>query len=95
MITKKLEQETNLVIKFTEDEMAELGIDKNDKFTISVRDDECIILEPYAKVEIDLESYDKKTLIHMIQMSAEQDISINEVIEQILTEVMKEETDIL
>lgn len=84
-ITKKIETETISVIKFTEDELADLGIDPNDKFTVEEKNGS-ILLTPFSTVEIDLEDFDKDLLIHIINRSAEKDISVHEVFEEILME---------
>jgi len=68
--------------------MAELGIENGDKFTIEEKDG-AILLKKYEKVEIDLEAFSKDDLIQLIKISVEKDISVNQVIIDTLSELIK------
>lgn len=85
-ITKKIEEEKISVIKFTEEEMEALNLKENWKYSIEEVDGS-IVLTPYVEMEIELDEMDKEVLMYMIRRSAEQDISINEVVESILEEM--------
>jgi hypothetical protein len=84
-ITKKIEEERISVIKFTDEEIEHLNIKENRKYAVEEKDGS-IVLTPYAEVEIDFESFDKSLLLYLIKKSLDEDISMNEVIEQILME---------
>lgn len=80
---KVLEEEKNLVIRFTEEEIEELNLKTNWDYSVTTEDDK-IILEPYSEIDIDLENLDKEILIHLLQLSAEKNWTIHEVIGHIL-----------
>jgi len=82
-MTKKLQQSEETYIQFTPEELNELNIEPGDKFSCKV-EGESIVLTKYAKLELDLEDWYREALIHLIKESVEKDISVNEVIEQIL-----------
>ena len=81
---KKLEACDDMVVKFTDEELIELGMEKNTKFTIKCLDNGTIQLTPFAKMEIDLGDFSREVLERLIKDSCEKDISVNEVISDIL-----------
>lgn len=84
----KVQSEPRYFIEFTDEQMAELGIENGDKFTIEEKDG-AILLKKYEKVEIDLEAFSKDDLIQLIKISVEKDISVNQVIIDTLSELIK------
>ena len=82
-IQKTIQSRQECYIQFTEEEMEQLNIAPGDKFTWKLKDGG-IMLEKHVPVEIDLESWDKEILIELIHQSCEKDISVNEVITEIL-----------
>ena len=88
MITAKVQQSTDTFIQFTETQMAELGIKPDDKFSIECKDGG-ILLTPYKTIDIDLKDFDRPTLEALVAISCEKDISVNEVIEEILHQIVK------
>jgi hypothetical protein len=90
MITKKLEKTEQFFIQFTDEELNELNIKKGQKFSIHHNDaDNSLTLKPFATLEIDLADYNREILEFLIEKSVEEDISINEVICNILEENIK------
>lgn len=87
-IYKKIQEERVSVIKFTEEEVEELGLRPDWNYTIS-EDNGKIVLTPFAEVEIDFDQYTKEQLIWLIEKSVEKDISMNEVVAEILEESLK------
>ena len=81
---KKLQTDTIQFIQFTPEELEELNLEPNTKFTISEGPNKSITLTPYKKISIDLDQFDINTLQYLIKTSCEKDISVNEVIEEIL-----------
>ena len=56
-------------------------------------DDNSFIMTPFAKIDIDLADFSRESLENLISLSVEKDISVNEVINQILESyIEKEET---
>lgn len=85
MITKTVLKKEDYYIQFTEEEMNELNIKPGDKFTWKILD-EGVMLEKHVPVEIDFSDFDKDTLIYLIQKSCERDISVEDVIVEVLKE---------
>jgi hypothetical protein len=83
MIKKTIEPTGDVCVKFTEDELAKLNIKQGDKFSIKESDDG-ILLEKFATIELNLSEFSREIMEHLIQESCEKDISINEVISNIL-----------
>lgn len=87
MITNKVLQPTNdAYIQFTEEELQEIGAGAGTKFSVKHHDDGSIELRPYVKVEIDIEDWPREILEMLISDSCEQDISVNDVITDLLKE---------
>lgn len=86
-VQKKITTKTVSVIEFTEEEVEELGLRPDWNYSLS-EDNGKILLVPYKEVEIEFESFDKKTLIYLIEESVEKDISINEVVSEILQQMV-------
>jgi hypothetical protein len=89
---KTLEPTQDLVIKFTEEELAELNIKSDDEFRIKLNDDGSILLEKMSNIELDLADWPVDLLHYLIKESCERDISVNEVIISNLEEYFKQET---
>jgi len=87
---KKLQRSEDVFIQFTDDELQELNIKPNDKFTVKAFDDGSFTLTKFANIEIDLSEFDRETLEHIIQISCDEDISVNEVISNILEKFVKQ-----
>ena len=83
---KELLSTNDLYIQFTEDELSELNIMSGDKFDIKLQDDGSIKLEKYVKIELDMQEWPREVLEMIIKESCEEDISVNEVISNLLRE---------
>jgi bifunctional DNA-binding transcriptional regulator/antitoxin component of YhaV-PrlF toxin-antitoxin module len=83
MIKKTLEPTGDVCVKFTEDELTQLNIKQGDKFSIK-ETDEGVLLQKFDTVDIDLSKLDRELLEFLIQESCDKDISINEVISNLL-----------
>jgi hypothetical protein len=83
MIKKTLEPTGDVCVKFTEDELAQLNIKQGDKFSIKETDGG-ILLEKFATVDIDLAEVEREILEFLIQESCDKDVSVNEVISDLL-----------
>jgi bifunctional DNA-binding transcriptional regulator/antitoxin component of YhaV-PrlF toxin-antitoxin module len=83
MIKKTIEPTGDVCVKFTEDELAQLNIKQGDKFSIKETDDG-VLLQRFDTVDINLSELDRELLEFLIQESCDKDISINEVISNLL-----------
>ena len=72
------------MIRFTEDELLELNIKEGDKFNFKLQEDGGVKLEKYVELELDMADWPIEVLQMIIKESCEQDITVNEVLVQIL-----------
>lgn len=89
MIKKTIEPTGDVCVKFTEDELAQLNIKQGDKFSIK-ETDKGILLEKFATIELNLSEFSKEIMEHLIQESCDKDISVNEVMSNILEKFIDE-----
>lgn len=83
MIKKTVEPTGDVCVKFTEDELAQLNIKQGDKFSIKETNDG-ILLEKFTTIDIDLSELQRELLEFLIQESCDKDVSINQVISDLL-----------
>jgi hypothetical protein len=83
MIKKTVEPTGDVCVKFTEDELAQLNIKQGDKFSIKETDGG-ILLEKFSTVDINLSELDRELIEFLIQESCDKDISVNQVISDLL-----------
>jgi hypothetical protein len=88
MIKKAIEPTGDVCVKFTQDELIELNINEGDKFSIKECDDG-ILLQKFEKIELDISEWDRSVLEMLIIDSCEKDISINEIIIDIISKFIK------
>ena len=93
MIKKTLQRSEDCFVQFTDDEMAELGIELGDKFSCKIQDDGSLKLEKYAELEIDLADYSREVLELLIELSLENDCTVSEAFEMILREYIDDVDD--
>ncbi len=87
---KKLEPVNDVALRFTEEEVAELGLEPGDKFSVHYKENG-IMLKPYQKVELDLAEFDRQTLEMLVGRSCEEDRSVNDIMEEILKAAFEKE----
>lgn len=88
---KKILEKTEYYIEFSDEELSELGWEKG-KTKLSYKydkDTNSVTLTPYANVELDMSDWDRELLEYIITTSCEEDISCNQVIENVLTNTIK------
>jgi bifunctional DNA-binding transcriptional regulator/antitoxin component of YhaV-PrlF toxin-antitoxin module len=83
MIKKTIQRSDDLFVQFTTEEMSALNIKPGDKFSWKAEGDS-ILLQKYGSIDLDLSELSRETLEMLITDSVNKDISVNEVIEQIL-----------
>lgn len=88
-ISKTIKSREECYIEFTDEEMKVLNISPGDKFTWKIQENG-VMLEKHVPVELNLESWDKETLLFLIQESCNKDISVNDVIVEILEKYVNE-----
>lgn len=81
---KTLQEYKEYGIQFTDEELAELGMEKNQKFTVEIGEDETIKLVPFAKISIDLDEFPRDILEMLVKESAEKDVSVNQIVSDVL-----------
>ena len=87
---KKVQEKKDLFIQFSDEEMTQLGWEEGQKLSFKFDEEtKAITLEPFVKVELDMDSWPKEFLLFLIQESCEKDISVNEVISNTLEESLK------
>jgi hypothetical protein len=87
MIKKTVQRSEECFIQFTEDELLELNIKAGDKFSCSIEDGS-VVLKKFETLDIDLSEWPREVLEMIISQSVEEDISINEVISNILERML-------
>jgi hypothetical protein len=87
---KKVLEKTEAYIQFSDEELAELGWKEGQKLSIDYdKETNSIFLKPYVNVEIDMSSWSREMLEHIISISCKEDISCNRVIEDALKDIIK------
>jgi hypothetical protein len=87
MIKKTVQRSEECFIQFTEDELLELDIKAGDKFSCSMENNS-VVLKKFETLEIDLSEFPREMLEMLIADSVEKDISVNEVISNILEQML-------
>ena len=94
-MVKKVKEKVEYYIDFTDEEINECGLEVGQKYTWNVDKETGVVsLTPYEKIDIDLGSFSRETLEFLIHLSCEKDISCNDVIENILTDIVKSDKEI-
>ena len=88
MVKKILTQE-EYYLQFTDEELEKIGWKHGEKLSVEVKDDGSILFTPFAKLEIDLSEFSRECLENLVILSVEKDISVNDVINNLLEETVK------
>lgn len=89
MITKTVQRSEECFVQFTEQELEKLNIKEGDKFSWEVQD-EGILLKKFATIDIDFAEFDREILEFLIAESCKKDVSVNEIISDILEQIVKQ-----
>jgi hypothetical protein len=87
MIKKTVQRSEDCFVQFTDDELLELNIKAGDKFSCSIENDS-VVLKKFETIEIDMHEWSRDILEMLISKSIEEDISVNEVISNILEQML-------
>ena len=91
---KKIQEKKELYIQFSEEEMQELGWEEGQKLSFKFDEEtKAITLEPFVKMELDISEWDREILEFLVGESCNRDISVNEVINEVLTKSLKNYDD--
>lgn len=83
MISKKVQRSEELYVQFTDEELEALNIKAGDKFSWEVENDS-LVLKKFASLDVDISEWSREVLEMLIVESIEKDVSVNEVICDIL-----------
>ena len=82
---KKVLEKKDLYIQFSEEEMQELGWEEGQKLSFKFDEEtKAITLQPFVKMEIDTSEWPIEILQFLVGESCDRDISVNEVINEVL-----------
>lgn len=87
-IQKTVKVKEDYYIEFTDEELAALKMEKGQKYSCKVEDG-ALKLEPFVKVELEIENWPREILTFLIQESCERDVSVNEVISEVIEKSIK------
>jgi hypothetical protein len=90
---KTVKEKKELYIEFTEDEIAEMGWEPNQKLTIAADKDGDITIKPWVKVDIDMTGWPKEIFEMLVETSLEEDKTVNQVIVDLLEDSLKHYSD--
>lgn len=90
MVTKKIQRSEDLYIQFTDEELKSLNIKAGDKLSWEVENDS-VVLKKFASLDVDISEWSREVLEMLIVESVEKDISVNEVICNILDNFLSKE----
>jgi hypothetical protein len=90
MMKKTVESTGEVCVKFTDEEQAQLGIKEGDKFSVKEQDGG-FVLEKFSTIELDTSDWDRSILEELIFQSCEKDVSVNDVISEILEKFIEDE----
>lgn len=87
-IQKTVKVKEDYYIEFTDEELAALKMEKGQKYSCKIEDG-ALKLEPFVKMELEIGTWDREILEMLIEESCERDVSVNQVINDLLEEVIK------
>ena len=87
-ICKPVKVKEDYYIEFTDEELAALKMEKGQKYTCEIEDG-ALKLVPFVKMELEISGWEREILEFLIQESCEQDVSVNEVINDVLERAIK------
>ena len=87
-IQKTVKVKEDYYIDFTDEELAALKMEKGQKYSCKIENG-ALKLEPFVKVELEIGNWPREILEFLLQESCERDVSVNEVINEILEKVVE------
>lgn len=86
---KIVKEKKELYIEFSEDEIAELGWEQNQKLSITADKDGVITIKPWVKIDIDMTGWPKEIFELLVEKSLEEDKTVNQVIVDLIENSLK------
>lgn len=93
MFTKTIQKNEEYFIQFTDEELSKLGLEKGDKLDWVLNEDGSVTLKKWAALELDMSEWSKEILMFLIQESLEKDITVNEVIVDVIEKFVDNHSD--
>jgi hypothetical protein len=91
---KTVQKKEEYFIQFTDEEMEQLKIKPNTKFTVELSEDKSgLILTPHEEIEIDLDEFSKEDLINIIVAANKKDMTFEEFLVDSLTKFCEDYKD--
>lgn len=90
-ISKTVKRSEELYLQFTDEELTAFGLKQGDKLSVEFENDG-ILLKKFVPVDIDISQFSREVLEMLIIDSIEQDLTVNEVITNILTERLQKDS---
>ena len=87
-IAKPIKVKEEYYIEFTDEELEALKMEKGQKYSCEIKDGG-VQLTPFVKMEVEIGDWERETLEFLIQESCERDVSVNEIINEVLRQVAK------
>jgi hypothetical protein len=81
----------DVYIQFTDKEVKKFGWEKGQKFEFKTHEDGSVELVPFVKLELDLEEWPIEILHMLIKESCDKDVSVNDVINDLLKKALHED----
>ena len=88
-IAKTVKVKEEHYIEFTDEELQAFNMEKGQKFSCKIEEGS-LILEPFVKVELEIGNWDREVLLMLIEESCKRDVSVNEVINDLLEKVIED-----
>ena len=93
MFTKTIQKTEEYFIQFTDEELSKLGLEKGDKLDWVLNEDGSVMLKPWTTLDLDMSEWSKELLMFLIQESVEKDLTINEVIVDVIQKFIDNHPD--
>jgi hypothetical protein len=88
---KIVQEKKDLYIQFSEEEIQELGWEEGQKLSFKFDEEtKAITLEPFVKMELDITEWPVEILQFLVGESCERDVPVNEIINEVLTSYINE-----
>jgi hypothetical protein len=89
MLTKTLEPTGDVCIKFTDEELSKLNLSSGEKLSVAVNAAGELVLSKFSTIELDMSDWSRETLEFLLAESCARDISINQVIAELLEKALE------
>jgi bifunctional DNA-binding transcriptional regulator/antitoxin component of YhaV-PrlF toxin-antitoxin module len=86
-MTVEIKEGTYYYIEFSDEQLEKLGLSVGDKLSVEETENG-LLLVPYETMELDLDEMPTEVLQLLIQQSVEKDISVNDVLTEMLTSAL-------